>query len=205
MNISASRYLVLAVISIFNFSSYSQTYSEISNDLSVNIKIATEVGYKNTQESIAGSYIEHGDTLSHDYQITALSNSVLYLFSDGTYIFLRSGDIMPRTIYEKGLWNHCNQFVCLERKDKLTKRDYISKKLVPYTHVNGRRFLMEYERYKIRIKELLETDEDVGDFKFMALLYSYENYEDKEFSDENALANKLMNNYWRPEWFQEEE
>src|ERR1051325_3677325 len=64
------------------------------------------------RHSLAGHY-EPATSLSNP-RIPALSGDDLYLFPDKTYIYIEWSDILPETIYDKGIWTFDGQFIRLQ-------------------------------------------------------------------------------------------
>jgi hypothetical protein len=123
----------------------------------------------------------------------------LYLFPDGSYLYLEWGCILPPTIYDKGKWTYQHKFVQLKSDGSLPQTERPrDRSYLPLTSVDrsGALRLMgtDFEYHYFR-KHADKNDD------FMLLICTKTRVELITTGTAAALYKRLMETAWRPEFF----
>jgi len=149
-----------------------------------------------TMNSIAGHYSSSPEELRK--RVVPTSGDDLYLFPDGSYLFLWWSDIPPTTIRDKGKWAVSGSEITLSSDPEI--------KWKPGAE---RHYLMIHRSAHAGEILVVGTDSDSRYFEknakedpeFMLLLVSKARINGISEKDTNELKEKLMREAWRPEFY----
>jgi len=150
-------------------------------------------------KSVAGHYSSRPDELLK--QVVPLSGDDLYLFPDGSYLYLEWSDIPPTTIRDKGKWAVSQSQVTLTSDADIrwkpgAERHY----LLVHRSAQPREILIVGADYDSRYFEKNAKDNPA----FMLLLVSKARINGIDDKEANQLKEKLMRDAWRPDFYKSE-
>jgi hypothetical protein len=129
----------------------------------------------------------------------SLSGNDLYLFPDKTYVYCEWSDIVPTTVYDKGIWNVSAGILELKSDPEITWDPELERRFL-VIHRSSR--LDEILLVGVE-KELRNFEQEVGDDReFMLLLVGRQRDTKISLAEAAKLKSRLMREAWRPEWFQ---
>jgi hypothetical protein len=141
-----------------------------------------------------------------------LSGSELYLFPDKTYLYLRWADILPMTIYDKGVWQYRDGLLALlsDGSIPVDARNH-DREYLPLILPTNRRTASADPQSEMRLLLLLGSDWDFSYFRenvkedpeFMLRLCTYGLEDSIPLEEANQLKDELIKECWRPDFFKE--
>jgi hypothetical protein len=159
------------------------------------------------QDTFSGEFSEAGNLLNHE--IGRPSNyEILYLFSDGMYLFAESGDILPRIIFERGTWEWGGGLLRLRSDGSIpqNRRQRAARDLLPFfLPMGGTRKLMLINSGEglncLTSKPLFERSQLAG----RVVAYNCMLYRKTKLSARagRRLRAELMRDSWNPAWYQD--
>jgi hypothetical protein len=152
-----------------------------------------------TMSSVAGHYSSSPDELRK--QVVPLSGDDLYLFPDGSYLYLEWSDIPPTTIRDKGKWAVSGSEIALTSDHDITwkpgaERHYL---LVRRSGTADEILAVGTDSDSRYFEEHAEDDPE-----FMLLLVSKARINGISEKDADDLKKKLIREAWRPEFYKPE-
>ncbi|MGZ4966026.1 MAG: hypothetical protein ACXV97_02520 [Chthoniobacterales bacterium] len=168
---------------------------------------ATAVSPNVRRETFFAQFSEAGELLNDE--IGPRSNyEILYLLPDQTYLFAESRDILPRTIFEKGMWEWSSSLLTLTSDESVprNKRQRATRHLIPL-------FLRSRDSRKLIF---IDSDEglecltskppfDTSQLARRIVAYNCVYYRKRKLSSRagHRLKAELMRDSWNPEWYQD--
>jgi hypothetical protein len=162
-------------------------------------KINVERVGATTMNSVAGHYSSSPEELRKE--VVPLSGNDLYLFLDGSYLYVEWSDIPPTTIRDKGKWAVSESEITLtsdpdikwkpgaERHYLLVRRSGHADEILAVGADYDSRYFEEHSK---------------DDPDFMLLLVSKARINGISGKDTDELKNKLMREAWRPDFYKPE-
>lgn len=152
-----------------------------------------------TINSVSGHYSSSPEELRKS--VVPLSGDDLYLFPDGSYLYLEWSDIPPTTIRDKGKWAVSGSEITLTSDPDI--------KWKPQAE---RHYLLVHRRAHPDEVLAVGTDSDSRYFEeqakddpeFMLLLVSKARINRISEKDTDELKKKLIRDAWRPEFYKSE-
>jgi hypothetical protein len=152
-----------------------------------------------TTNAVAGQYSSSPDELRK--RVVPLSGDELYLFPDGSYIYLFWSDIPPATIQDKGHW------VASEGEVRLTSDSDIT-----WSPGAERRYLLVRRRSHLQEILAIGLERDIPYFEknadrdpeFQLLIGSKMQISRISSKESAQLKEKLMHDAWRPDFYARE-
>jgi hypothetical protein len=128
----------------------------------------------------------------------SLNDSSVYLFTDGSYLFVRRGDVLPQTIYDRGAWKYDGHFIRLASDGTFPAEHAISGAILPLdVRIAGKRELcwLRLEAY-----QELSVDRAVDDLAF--LIRARQRVKSLSPKQAKTLKARLLRDAWPPPgWF----
>jgi hypothetical protein len=152
-----------------------------------------------TMKSVAGHYSSNSDELRT--QVVPMGGHDLYLFPDGSYLYLEWSDIPPTTIGDKGKWAVSQSEVRLTSDPDIrwkprAERHY----LLIHRSSHANEILMVGADSDSRYFEQNAKD----DPEFMLFLVSKARINGISEKEASELKEKLMRDAWRPDFYKSE-
>lgn len=185
---------ILAAVLLLAFAEFavSETSSEPLDRIRAHVPV--DLISRVRASDLAGHYSSHPKELGR----SALSGNDLYLFPDGSYLYLEWADVEPTTIRDKGTWSFSAGIVKLTSDSDVTwdpeaERTYLAvhrdSKPTEVLLVGVRRALPYFEE---------KADDDPN---FMLLLVAKTRTEPIHQKSAAKTKAKLMRDAWKPEYF----
>lgn len=178
----------------------------------INAKVRVEVVAPVSPTSIAGHYTSNPAELKQRMGgNNPLQGDDLYLFPDGTYIYVEWADILPATIYDKGKWRMEQGTVALTSDRDIFWKNRAERRYVAFQRENRESEVLliglanalpwfEREDGAVRVRnQVIRPDPE-----FMLLLAS--RVREQQFSTDFAKVKAdLMRKAWKPDFFREDQ
>ena len=142
---------------------------------------------------IAGVFKNPGKSLIKKIGGT-LSGDILYLFPDGTYIYIKWSDVSPEAISDKGVWTHSHGLVELVSDAEVKWKPGIDRHLIVLRRGSVRDEVLLFE-----LDQLPNFEKNAGgDPESMLLIIAKERLKRVKTSEAPKLKAALIKSFWDP-------
>lgn len=144
---------------------------------------------------VCGVFKNPGKTLIREIG-NFLAGDILYLFPDGTYIYVVWTDVAPDVIYDKGAWSYSHGLVELVSDPDVKWNPGIDRRLVAFRRASKRNEIL-----LLQMSHLSDFEEGTNEHPESRLLYLVmERDKSLRESQVRNLKPKLMRDLWNPEF-----
>lgn len=133
------------------------------------------------------------------------NQETLYLFADWTYLFAESGDIQPRTIFEKGAWSWNGGLLALTSDSSVpvNRRQRATRNLLPLILLSGerRRVILVDRNEGVRCLTAPSLDDTARTREIAGYMCMHYRAAKLSRSRSGKLKAKLIRDSWNPKWY----